>query len=99
MKVLEIDGRGMKPVTDAMWEEYLAAPLPEGFEATGEVRNAAPGEHYLNPVNVWSGLEPEAIFLTEDEDCLSGYTHFRINGELRTVDEPPVARRILRRIQ
>ena len=96
MKVLVIDATAGEPVTDAMWEEYLASPVPDGFEATDDVRDIRVGEYYLNPVNVWSGLPPEAIFA---EDYEHDYTHFRIgDGPLKTIDEPPVARRILRRL-
>jgi hypothetical protein len=92
--VLVWDPKHGKEVTE-MWAEYMAAPLPEGFEDTGDVRCSKMGEFYLNAVCVWNNLEPEAIYEEQDwTDC----THFRVGeGPVKSTDEPPVARRILRR--
>ena len=94
--VLVWDPKCGKDVTDAMWAEYMASPVPDGWEATGEVRCSKMDEVYLNPVNVWNNLPPEAIA----EECdWSQITHFCVgDGPVKSVNEPPVARRILRRV-
>ena len=82
-------------ITDEMWEQYLAAPIPDGWEATGEVRHSQPGEVYLNPVTIWNGYPGEAI---TDEGFFEGYTGYRVlDGPIKSFDEKPMTRRILKR--